>query len=466
VTKAAAGPRPPWSKRTLIIAAALAVAAVAVATALIWPITDLIAAHDVGAITGATRAARLQTAREAVRTQLLTLGAGVFAAGALIFTAQNFRLARSTFNATETRVLNERFIAISKQLGDDHAAVQLAGIQAMAGLADDWPENRQTCIDVICAYLRMPPVSPREARLAAEADQQVRHTAIRVIAAHLRPGAKVSWQGRDLDFTGVRFDGGDFSGAEFSGGAVAFTGASFSGTDFSKSVFSSARVSFAGVRFGLPGDRAVSFHGAVFSGGEVSFAGSQFSSPAGEVPSLYRDVADFGEARFSGGTVHFSGASFYDGRVGFERAAFCGGRVGFGHARFLGGNVDFSKAAFSAGEVGFGSAEFGSGRVDFSGAVFSGGTVGFGYGWHAEGHVYYRSPERDELPGFTGLARFSGADVRFTNAEFSGSELKFVGVTTTGGTVDFSQPRDWSHPPAFDFRGTPPAEIRLPGTTA
>jgi uncharacterized protein YjbI with pentapeptide repeats len=267
---------------------------VAVATALIWPITDLIAAHDVGAITGATRAARLQTAREAVRTQLLTLGAGVFAAGALIFTAQNFRLARSTFNATETRVLNERFIAISKQLGDDHAAVQLAGIQAMAGLADDWPENRQTCIDVICAYLRMPAVSAREAQ-AAKADQQVRHTAIRVIAAHLRPGAKVSWQGRDLDFTGVRFDGGDFSGAEFSGGTVHFSGASFY-------------------------DGRVSFERAAFCGGRVGF----------------------GHARFLGGNVDFS------------EAAFSAGEVGFGSAEFGSGRVDFSGAVFSGGTVGFG----------------------------------------------------------------------------------------------------------------
>jgi len=26
----------------------------------------------------------------------------------------------------------------------------------MAGLADDWKVNRQICIDVLCAYLRMP----------------------------------------------------------------------------------------------------------------------------------------------------------------------------------------------------------------------------------------------------------------------------------------------------------------------
>ena len=39
-----------------------------------------------------------------------------------------------------------------------------AGIHAMAGLADDWEENRQTCIDVICAYLRMPYASEPPAR--------------------------------------------------------------------------------------------------------------------------------------------------------------------------------------------------------------------------------------------------------------------------------------------------------------
>jgi hypothetical protein len=99
--------------------------------------------------------ATLQAAREAVRTQILTLRAGIFAAGALLFTALNFRLSRRTFRLTETRVLSERFIAISTQLGDDKAAVRLAGVHAMAQLADDWGDNRQACIDVLCAYLRL-----------------------------------------------------------------------------------------------------------------------------------------------------------------------------------------------------------------------------------------------------------------------------------------------------------------------
>jgi hypothetical protein len=47
-----------------------------------------------------------------------------------------------------SRLLNERFTAIAAQLGDTQAAIRLPGVDAMAGLADDWPENRQTCVDV------------------------------------------------------------------------------------------------------------------------------------------------------------------------------------------------------------------------------------------------------------------------------------------------------------------------------
>ena len=76
-------------------------------------------------------------------------------------------------------------------------------------------------------------------RLAFRGDREVRHTVIRVIGTHLRPSAKVSWQGLDYDFTGVVFDGGDFANAQFSGGMVSFSGAEFSG----------GTVSFSGARF-------------------------------------------------------------------------------------------------------------------------------------------------------------------------------------------------------------------------
>ena len=69
---------------------------------------------------------------------------------------QGERLDR-TLDEQRERTLNERFATAAGQLGSDKPPeVRLAGVYAMAGLADDWPENRQTCVDVLCGYLRMP----------------------------------------------------------------------------------------------------------------------------------------------------------------------------------------------------------------------------------------------------------------------------------------------------------------------
>ncbi|MFF2205921.1 pentapeptide repeat-containing protein [Streptomyces sp. NPDC058145] len=60
----------------------------------------------------------------------------------------------------------------------------------------------------------------------------MRHTVLRVIGDHYRRprGTRRSWQGRDLDLTGVTIDGPlNFNGATFSGGRVSFEGATFSG---------------------------------------------------------------------------------------------------------------------------------------------------------------------------------------------------------------------------------------------
>src|SRR5690348_12537749 len=132
-------------------------------------------------------------------------------------TAETLKQLDRTLAEQRDRTLNERFATAADRLGSDKSpAVQLAGVYAMAGLADDWPENRQTCVDILCAYLRLPyDPDPGEhaapdIRAAYRANREVRHTVIRLIGAHLREGAAKSWQGLNLDFTGVIFDGGSF----------------------------------------------------------------------------------------------------------------------------------------------------------------------------------------------------------------------------------------------------------------
>ncbi|WCN80910.1 pentapeptide repeat-containing protein [Micromonospora sp. LH3U1] len=266
------------------------------------------------------------------------------------------------------RLFNERFAKASEQLGSEKAAVRLAGVHAMAGLADDWWEGRQTCIDVLCAYLRMPYTPPAadasnaasaqagdqvsivnaDAARAAREEQEVRHTVIRLVGRHLRLTEEDarSWRGCDFDFTGAVFDGGDLSGATFGGGRVSFVGATFSDrVSFAGATFSGGEVSFVGVK--ISGGR-MSFAGATFSGGEVYFIGVTFSS--GQV--------SFAGATFSGGKVHFDGATFSGGRVYLTQVTFSGGEVSFVGATFSGGEVSFVGATFSGGEVSFVGAKF------------------------------------------------------------------------------------------------------------
>jgi uncharacterized protein YjbI with pentapeptide repeats len=243
---------------------------------------------------------------------LVKLAFGVVAgAGALVALVVAYRRQRVDEDGAlreATRLHTERFTTAVSQLGNDSAAVRLGGVHTLAGLADDAPTRdlRQTCIDVLCAYLRLPYTAETDlqeddatARHAYLSLREVRHTVIRLIRDHLRlkPEHAHSWQGHDFDLTNVAFDGGDLSAAEFSGGTVDFIGA----------VFSSGTVSFNRAWFA---DGTVDFTKATFSGGTVDFTKATFSG----------DRASFNEAVFSGSTVDFSGAMFPGGTVNLSNA--------------------------------------------------------------------------------------------------------------------------------------------------
>ncbi|MFB7609871.1 pentapeptide repeat-containing protein [Streptomyces gardneri] len=271
---------------------------------------------------------------------LLKVSFGVVAgAGALVALVVAYRRQRvdeAGAHREATRLHTERFSQAVEQLGSDSPAIQLGGVHALAGLADDAPNDslRQTCIDVLCAYLQLP-FTPDPGGDSAHQDQhhrylalrKVRHTILRLIGDHYRrpQGAHRSWQGCDLDLTGVTIDGFmDFSGATFSGGTVSFFKATFS-------------------------DATVNFSGATFSGGTVSFS----------------------DATFSDSSVRFVNATFSDGTVYFGNARFSGGGVSFYHAMFVGSRVAFDSATFSRNPMSL------DGPVPFLGALFSGGIVSF-----------------------------------------------------------------------------------------
>ncbi|MEU4448876.1 pentapeptide repeat-containing protein [Actinosynnema sp. NPDC050801] len=219
--------------------------------------------------------------RYRLMTIALTVTGGIGGVTALVIAYRKQRLGEADHAREDTRLFHERYARVAEQLGSDKAAVRLAGVYAMADLADDWAIRRQVCIDVFCGYLRLPYRPPggdeSDDDRAAQEERQVRHTVIRLIRDHLRSGAAVGWNGHDFDFTSAVFDGGDFSGAVFDGGTVSFRSARFVGdVSFRDVVFAEGvEVSFDGAVF----DGAdVSLTGVAFAGGRVSLRGADFRS--------------------------------------------------------------------------------------------------------------------------------------------------------------------------------------------
>ena len=116
----------PWAIRMTMAWIAVGVIAAAVSWWLLVPVTDWLAHHDVGSASGSL----LQTARDAARARLLTLGAGLFAAGALVYTSQNSRLSRQA-------LVTDRYTKAIEQLGSDKPDVRIGGIYALERVARD-----------------------------------------------------------------------------------------------------------------------------------------------------------------------------------------------------------------------------------------------------------------------------------------------------------------------------------------
>jgi uncharacterized protein YjbI with pentapeptide repeats len=221
---------------------------------------------------------------EVVKTTL-TLMAALAAVLTGVYAYRKQRLSEAgghRADADQTRAdgeqLTQRYSTAAEQLGHNKAAVRLAGVFAMSKLADDWPRQRQECIDVLCAYLRMPAdLTPAGIDLS---EREVRATIVRTITKHLRDDSAISWSKHDFDFTGAALHDASFRQATFSGERTTFYKATFSGkwTNFGNATFSG---------------KYTGFDHAIFSGKWTNFGDATFSG----------EQTTFDDAKFSGGTT-------------------------------------------------------------------------------------------------------------------------------------------------------------------
>jgi uncharacterized protein YjbI with pentapeptide repeats len=142
-----------------------AIVAVVLVLTIVWvltvPVADWLAHHDVGTATGSLH----ETALDNARARLLTLGAGLLAAGALLFTALNFNLLRRnsekadqwqrrSYELTEQGQVTDRYTKAIEQLGSRTVDVTIGGIYALERIANDSPRDHSIVMEVLAACIR------------------------------------------------------------------------------------------------------------------------------------------------------------------------------------------------------------------------------------------------------------------------------------------------------------------------
>ncbi|MDF3284983.1 hypothetical protein [Gordonia sp. N1V] len=352
-----------------------------------------------------------------------TLFAGV---AAIIAAAIAFWVAYLTRRQLEkhwqTSNRQERFTTAATQLADDNPAVRIAGVAALEALTNDWiatPQHKhrhekkhpdhlttglrhpqaQACVNVLCAYLRLPETSRDDSSLTHETitrnhvdgstreqthhykpdDREVRNTILRTITTHLHPEHTHPWTHLDYDFTAAHLHDADFTDCQFHGATTSFDGAKFRGekTSFHGSRFCGGATSFYKTQFhGI----YTTFYDAQFHGDVTSFTQAQFRSEEATVfdhVQCYGEATSFYLAQFRSAMTSFDGAKFHSDEAIFIGAEFRGEKTSFLRAEFHCGHTEFHEARFYGRFTSFDGAEFRSAMTSFDGAEFRSAQVSF-----------------------------------------------------------------------------------------
>jgi hypothetical protein len=248
--------RAPLSRSVWWVACGIVVV-VLVTWVLFVPVAEWFAHYDVGPVKGSL----YETAVDNARGRLLTLGAGLVATGALVFTALNFDLLRRnseradqwqqrTHELTEQGQVTDRYTKAIEQLGSDKLDVRIGGIYALERIASDSRRDQPTVMEVLAAFIRE---HSRERWPEPGPDNDDGEDLVRLTRPDVQAAASVlgrrDWERdvRRIDLSGANLSRADLGGevprAVFRASAV--LGADFRDADFRQADLSGANLTEA-----------------------------------------------------------------------------------------------------------------------------------------------------------------------------------------------------------------------------
>ncbi len=431
----------------------------------------------------------------------LTVAAGVGAVIALVVSYRRQRvdeaahhLAVAAGGRDRIRLLSERFSTASTLLGNrEAAATRLAGVYAMAALADAWDEQRQSCVDVLCAYLRL----PYDVTAPDMAERQVRFAVYSVIRGHLSPNAPVSWEGLHFDLSNADLFDGSLAGVRLSGGSLSLanTTVTYPGFSMDGAFFHDSHVDMTGIkvrngRLSLIGagfvgstldasgatiahDGVLDFSGCVLdagklvldrtnlTGGQLLFDGLQVMVDADYRYPQGLIAVSLGDANIDGGFCSFqrfavrSNAPLGDldrdaTHISLSSTIIRNSIVSFRGVDLLYGYIRLNGIQLFEGKVSFENARVKEGRISLAGAVLNDGWVSFDQAeFQPSGDArdnYIVPPWLREVEAMSQSERSNVWHINlrkppyflsFSGARLKGGNISFEGTRATFGIIEF-----------------------------
>ncbi|MEO7193791.1 MAG: hypothetical protein ABIZ05_03070 [Pseudonocardiaceae bacterium] len=344
----------------------------------------------------------------------MTVVAGIGGTVALTVAVRKQKLAERQHELSEEevkrqdrRILNERFQNSIEQLGKtESAAVRIGGAYSLAKLADDWLSERQTCINVLCGYLRFPYLSSG----SIDGEREVRQTIIGIIRQRLSRGAEVSWDGNLFDLAGAVLDSLDLSDIYLRESTLRLCGCVIQAATFRMKGFfvMGGEIDARGLRV-MDGATLDAQGGYLSNSGRVSLTGSTISSGTVIFEDTHIDGGhlDLDHARIEGsGVLNLSHlliasvplvqhhpsplsldkAEIFGGTVNLERIRITTGRdqskVTWSGGREEGGGqfiASFRQLTLTDGRISFNHTEIPYGKFSFANGNYTGGVLDFEY---------------------------------------------------------------------------------------
>jgi len=340
-----------------------------------------------------------------VKTILTTIG-GIGGVGYLVIKYRE----RS---ASEQGEADEKLLHAVQQLGDSSAQVRIAGVYALANVADTYGDSHIQCvIDILCGYLRIDRTceglkedSSTNDKSTSFIDGPVESTILTVLANHLRPSHQKfhQWTSCSLNLHGATLtETVDFSDTHI------------------------GEIDARDTKFGTAIFERATFHG------KANFENSIFTNVANFKCTNFKKEADFSDASFEQ-HVDFSGnsdeeRSIFAGEVKYREATF------FGYVIFR--QVNFNQCAnFERIKIHFDS----NNRepvIQFTGNFSQGANFeGVGDQCSSPMHLSFGSKESDKRTDISKITKITGyLNLHAENVNFDSLEY-FKDYTTPPNSV-------------------------------